>query len=175
MRNRSYVIVLVALMSACIRINNDREIFEDPQVAMIMRVANLAEVREGSVAREKATDQAVRDFAAMMVNEHGTANSRTESELSKENIPSMDSPLSRELDAESGATTERLRNLSGRAFDRAYMERQVQAHQNVLNLIDTRLTKVAKEKVLKEQVTAMRATVEGHLTQAQKILASLPQ
>jgi putative membrane protein len=174
MRNRFLLIALVALTTACIRINNDREIFEDPQVAMVMRVANISEVREGTVARDKATEPAVRDFAAMMVSEHGTANSKAEAELAKEYVSSMDSPLSRQLDAESGAATDRLRNLTGRAFDRAYMQREVEAHQNLLDLIDKRLKPVAKEKVLKEQLTSMRATVQEHLTKAQQILASLP-
>lgn len=175
MRNRFLPIVFIALTTACIRINNDREIFEDPQVAMVMRVANISEVREGTLARDKATEPSVRDFAAMMVAEHGTANSRTETELAKDYVSSMDSPLSRQLDAESGAATDRLRNLSGRAFDRAYMERQVQAHQNVLDLIDKRLTPSAHKKVVKEQITEMRATLQEHLTKAKQVLASLPQ
>ena len=174
MRNRFLLIALVALTTACIRINSDREIFEDPQVAMVMRVANISEVREGTVAREKATEPSVRNFAAMMVSEHGAANSRAEAELAKEYVSSMDSPLSRQLDAESGAATDRLRNLTGRAFDRAYMQREIEAHQNVIDLIDKRLKPVAKEKVLKQQLTAMRATIESHLAKAREILAALP-
>lgn len=174
MRNRIHLIALVALASACISINNNREIFEDEQVAMVLRTAHVAEVREGTLAREKAAEPRVRDFASMMVSEHGLANSRMESEFFKENIASTDSPVSRQLDAESGAATERLRGLSGRAFDRAYMERQVQVHQSMVSLIDTKLTGAAREKVVKEHLAAMKATLQTHLTQAQQVLASLP-
>ena len=102
------------------------------------------------------------------------ANSRTESELFKKEITSVDSPLSRQLDADSGAASERMRALAGRAFDRAYIERQIQVHQNVLNLIDTKLMPAAKKKIVKDQLTAMRKTVQDHLARAQRVTTTIP-
>jgi putative membrane protein len=142
---------------------------------MVMRVANLSEAREGELAREKAADPAVRDFGAAMVTEHSAANSKAESELAKAYITSEDSPLSRQLDAESGTAADRLRNLTGRAFDRAYIDRQVQVHQSLLNLIDTRLKPSAHKTVLKNQLTEMRKAVEQHLTRARQVAAALPR
>lgn len=172
---RSAIIFTVLFASACISINNDRERFGDPEIAMVMRIANLGEVREGALAREKGAEPSVRDFATMMVNEHTLANSRAESELMRVDIVSVDTMLSRQLDADSGAAADRLRLLSGHSFDRAYMDRQIQVHQDVLNLIDKRLAPLAKKKVVKEQLTAMRATVEQHLSRAKQIAAALPQ
>ena len=80
MRFRLALIITVPL-AGCISINNDRPTFSDPEVAMVMRVANLSEAREGELAREKAADPAVRDFGAAMVTEHSAANSKAESEL----------------------------------------------------------------------------------------------
>jgi len=51
--------VLVILAAAC-STTRDRDRLTDPEIAMVMRVANLGEVREGNVARQKATDPAVR-------------------------------------------------------------------------------------------------------------------
>lgn len=173
MRLRFLSLVLV-LLAGCISINNDKPPFGDSEIAMIMRVANLGEVREGELAREKAADPTVREFATMMVNEHSIANSKSESELARQEVVSADSDVSRQLDAESGVATEHLRLLAGRPFDRAYMDRQIQVHQNVLNLIDTRLVPRAKKKVVKEQLAAMRKTVEEHLARAQQIGKTLP-
>lgn len=174
MRLRTSLVSIAVLLAGCIHVNTDRPEFTDPEVAMVMRVANLAEVREGELAREKAAEPAVRDFATMMVNDHSTASSKTEAELSKREIVSEDSPLSRQLDAESGAATDRLRGLTGRAFDRAYIDRQVQVHQNLLNLIDTKLMPVTKKKVVKEQLTAMRKAVQEHLAKAQQVAKAIP-
>jgi putative membrane protein len=147
----------------------------DPEIAMVMRVANIAEVREGALARDKATDPAVRDFAAMMVSEHSAQNSKAESEFAKVDIPSEDTELSRKIDAESGVVTERLRLLTGREFDRAYMDRQVEAHQSVLTLIDSKLIPAARKKTVREQLTELRTMVEKHLARAKQIQGAPPR
>jgi putative membrane protein len=141
---------------------------------MVLHVANFGEVREGQIAREKASAPAVRDFASMMVTEHQAASAKTETELFKAEIESADSTLSRQLDAESGAAAEHLKTLTGPAFDRAYMERQVDVHQKLLDVIDRQVLPHAKKKAVKEQVNATRATVQQHLTKAQDVLRALP-
>src|SRR5260370_8172226 len=59
----------------------------DSDIAMIMRVANLGEVREGELARLKAADAAVRDFAIMMVTEHTAPNNKAEPEMPRADVP----------------------------------------------------------------------------------------
>jgi putative membrane protein len=145
----------------------------DSEIAMIMRVVNLSEAREGQLARDKATDPAVRDFAAAMFTEHTAQNSKAESELAKVDIPSEDTDLSRKIDAESGAITERLRGLNGREFDRAYMDRQVEWHQNALTLIDSKLMPAAHKKAVREQLKELRTLVDKHLARAKQIQGSL--
>jgi len=147
----------------------------DSDIAMIMRVANIGEVREGEVARTKATNTGVRDFATMMVTEHTSQNNKAESELSRADVASSDTTLSRELDAASGAAADRLRPLSGAAFDRAYIERQVDAHQSLLSMIDTKLMPSAKKKAVKEQLTELRKLLDKHLARARQIQGSLPR
>jgi putative membrane protein len=147
----------------------------DSDIAMIMRVANLGEVREGELARSKTTNTAVRDFAVMMVTEHTAQNNKAESKLANANVASSDTDLSRQLDAESGAGTDQLRQLSGPAFDRAYIDRQVNAHQLLISMIDSKLMPVAKKKVVKDQLTDLRKLADSHLTLAKQIQGSLPR
>jgi putative membrane protein len=145
----------------------------DPQIAMILRVVNLGEVREGELAREKSGNAPVREFGAMMVSEHTSQNNKAESELSRVNIASEDTPLSRQIDAASGAATDRLRDLTGLAFDRGYIDRQVEAHQYVLGLIDSKLLPTARKKILRDQLADLRKMLDAHLTRAKQIQASL--
>jgi putative membrane protein len=147
----------------------------DTDIAMIMRVANLSEVREGELARSKTTDNSVREFAVMMVNEHTAQNNKAESELARVDVASSDTDLSRQLDADSGATTDRLRALSGAAFDRAYMDHQVSAHQSLISLIDSKLMAQARKKQVKAQLTDLRKLADTHLTRAKQIQGSLPR
>lgn len=167
------VLALATLAAACAT-TRDRGNLTDPEIAMVMRVANLGEVREGNVAREKATDTAVRDFATMMVNEHTDANVKAEEQLSKKEIPSDDSQTSRELDASSAAAADSLRaSAAGAAFDRSYMDRQIQVHEHVLSMIDKTLLPAAHDKVVRQTLNDMKATVTKHLERAKTIRAAL--
>jgi len=146
---------------------------DDREVAMVVRVANLGEVREGSVARTRAVAQSVKDFATMMVNEHKAAEDKAEATLMKADLPFVDSDLSRRLDAESGTAAQSLAAVSGEAFDRAYMDRQVAVHTEVLQIIDGTLVPKARNKRLREVLTETRTTVQGHLDKAKQVRAAL--
>src|SRR6266496_4194246 len=98
----------MTLLAACATTTSQQSL-TDPQIAMVMRVANLGEVREGEVARAKAADASVRDFGTVMVTEHTSQSNKAESELSRANISSEDTTLSRQIDAASGVATDRLR------------------------------------------------------------------
>jgi putative membrane protein len=167
------MLLAVMLLAGCATTQPQK--LTDSDIAMVMRVANLGEVREGELARSKTTDTAVRDFAVMMVTEHTAQNNKAESQLANANVASSDTDLSRQLDAESGADTDRLRQLSGAAFDRAYIDRQVSAHQSLISMIDSKLMPIAKKKIVKEQLTDLRKLADTHLTRARQIQGSLPR
>ena len=167
--------ILAALMlfAGCASMSQQK--LTDPQIAMVMRVANLGEVRESELARTKAVDSGVRDFAAMMVTEHTAQNNKAEAELAKANINSEDTDRSRQLDAASGAAADRLRALSGAALDRAYIDRSIDAHQSLITLIDSTLMPAVRKRVVRDQLTDLRALAEKHLTRAKQIQAALPR
>ncbi|MDQ6802817.1 MAG: DUF4142 domain-containing protein [Acidobacteriota bacterium] len=166
------MLLAVMLLAGCATTQQN---LADSDIAMIMRVANLGEVREGELARSKTTDSAVRDFAIMMVNEHTAQNNKAESEMARVDVASSDTDMSRQLDAESGETTDRLRPLTGAAFDRAYIDRQISAHQSLIAMIDSKLMPHARKKVVKEQLTDLRKLADTHLTRAKQIQGALPR
>src|SRR6266487_6865327 len=158
------MVLAVLLIAGCA--TTQQQNLTDSDIAMIMRVSNLGEVREGELARSRTTDTTVRDFAIMMVTEHTAQNNKAESELARVNIASSDTDMSRQLDAESGAATERLRALAATAFDRAYIDRQVSAHQSLISMIDSKLMPQARKKQVKDQLTELRKLADTHLTRA---------
>jgi putative membrane protein len=166
-------LALVVPFVGC-RSSSDHARLTDPEVAMVVRVANLGEVREGQLARDKATDTTVRDFAQMMITDHTAASNKAEADLARAGIPSEDSQLSRQIDANSGTATESLRaSAAGRDFDRAYMDRQVEVHRSILGVIDQTLVPNARAKALKTVLNDMRKTVQDHLTRAQQVQSNL--
>jgi putative membrane protein len=82
-----------------------------------------AEVELGKLAAEKATNERVKRFGQQMVADHGKANAELKTLAMKKRI-NTDS----DLDAKSQATHDRLSQLSGAAFDKAYIEEMVADH-----------------------------------------------
>src|SRR5438094_41987 len=83
----------------------------------------MAEVELGKLAAEKASSEDVKKFGQRMVDDHGKANDELKTIASKQNVtwPSK-------LDATHKMTYDRLSKLSGRAFDRAYMQAMLKDH-----------------------------------------------
>ena len=162
------------LMVACATTANPTKL-TDTEVAMVLHVANLSAVREGEIARQKAGDAAVRDFAQVMINEHTATNNKAEADLARANVSSDDCDLSRQIDANSGRAADALRAATGKAFDRAYVDRQIEFDRYLLGIVDSTLVPSARRKVVRTAVTEFRGLVDKHLARAQQIANSLPR
>jgi len=82
-------------------------------------------------------------------------------------------PASREMVRMSMADLRHLEQMSGAAFDRAYMDKQVMAHQNALSTIDGLLARTDLGADLRAILVTQRAAVAMHLQMAQQLRASL--
>jgi putative membrane protein len=145
----------------------------DPQVAQVMLTANTGEVAQGTLAQTSATNTAVKDFATMMVTEHSAANQRVQALVQQLGITPQPNPVSAQLQGESDAIVAQLRTLSGTAFDRAYIDAQVDVHTKVLALIDDTLLPASQAAEVKAELATMRASVAMHLTHAQQLQTQL--
>ena len=159
--------------AACSTSGPQQQRLSDQEIAMVMRVLNIAEIREATLMRDKATDKTLKDFAQRLINDHEAQMNKAESDLLKANIQSEDSTLSRDLDAKSGDARDRLRQLSGAEFDRAYIDREITANQTAIKLIDERLIPSAHKKVVGNAALALKKLIEIHLDEAKKIQATL--
>lgn len=78
--------------------------------------------------------------------------------------------LTQRLEQQSDSVQSALEDLSGAEFDRAYIERQVRAHQATLDLIDRQLMPAAAQAPeLRQVLQAGRPVIESHLEQARRI------
>jgi putative membrane protein len=91
--------------------------------------AGMAEVELGKLAVQKATSPDVKSFAQMMVDDHTKANEELKALAARQNVTLPPKPT-----AEHTAARERLSQLSGAAFDAAYMEAMVTDHNKAVAL-----------------------------------------
>ena len=92
-------------------------------------LGSMTEVRLGMIARYRASDPAVRDFADQMVQDHAQANQEL-----RDLAQDKGWPLPGTLDAEHRMTIRQLRMRDGDVFDRMYMREMVRDHRSTVAL-----------------------------------------
>jgi putative membrane protein len=123
----------------------------------------LTEVAAGKVAEQKAVNQKVKDFAAMMVKDHGKANEELMAIAKAKNIT---------LPAAPGQDQQKeLSDLSAKStsdFDKAYVDAMVDGHKKAISLFED-ASKNCKDAELKTFATNTLPIIKGHLAEIEAI------
>jgi len=149
------------------------ETMTDEQIFKIIDQASASEIDEAKLAQTKAKSPKVKNFASMMITQHGKARAKASKLATKLGVTPADTSQSTQLKLESETTISRLTSTPAADFDHEYMEAQVAAHRNVLAALDEKLIPSAKDSELKTLLHDMRSTVEMHLKEAEKIESAL--
>jgi putative membrane protein len=134
----------------------------DDQTFMIKAAkGGMAEVQLGQLAADKGTSDEVKKFGQRMVTDHSKANDELKTLAQSKHIT-----LPSEIDPKDKALHDRLANLSGAAFDRAYMRNMVADHKT--DIAEFRMeSKGGKDPDVKAWAEKTLPTLEDHLKQAQ--------
>ena len=125
--------------------------------------AGMAEVAQGRLAQEKASNTAVRDFGRQMVEDHARTNDRLTSLAQPRGMKLPTAVTSKQRQAE-----ERLRKASGTRFDRAYMKAQVDAHRRTVALFDKQAAQ-GKDPTFKSFAAESLPRLREHLHLAEDV------
>lgn len=104
---------------------------DDAEFAVKAADSGLAEVNASKVAQEKAQDQRVKDFAAMMIEDHTKANEELKALASSKNITLPTAPGEPHV-----KNVADLNSYTGADFDKEYMDLMVDDHQKAVNLFE---------------------------------------
>ena len=122
-----------------------------------------AEVRIGRLAENRATSNAIRDFARRMIEDHRTADRELKSLADSKGLR-----LARSMGADGQALYNRLSNLSGAAFDNAYVRAMRIDHRKAVNAFEEE-SRVARDRDLRRWVDNTLPALRGHLQMAQNL------
>ena len=141
----------------------------DANVVDVITVANQGEIDYSQLGVEKATNPSVKQFAQMMVKDHGTMLDGVKSLSSKLNLTPAPNDKVNDLQKESQKDISDLNGKTvGKDFDKEFMEEQVDMHQETLDLLndlDSRTTNAD----LKAAIAEAKPKVQAHLDQAKAI------
>jgi putative membrane protein len=150
----------------------DAQSVDDAQIASIVVTANQVDVDAGRVAAERASADAVKTFAKLMVSDHTAVNASATELASRLRLTPQDNPTSQALKAGGTKHLAALKALSGPSFDRAYVDQEVTYHQKVLDALDTVLIPNARNADLKALLVKVRPAFVAHLEHAKRLQAT---
>lgn len=119
--------------------------------------AGLAEVNAAQIALKQAKSDEVKKFARQMIEDHTKANAQLNSLAdSKRYMPAAT------MDNEHQKMARKMADLTGRAFDREYIQTQLKDHEKAVALFEHE-SKDGKDADLKEFASKTLPTLKKHL------------
>ena len=126
--------------------------------------SDMFEIQSSKLAAEKATDDAVKNFANQMVTDH----TKTSSELKDAVGSDPKTPIPTTLESSHQSMLDKLQGLSGADFTKRYIEDQVEAHKEAVNLFQ-RYSKGGDSEKLKSFAAKTLPDLQKHLDMAQSL------
>ena len=145
----------------------------DAEIAAIVVTANQVDIDAGNLAQSKATNPEVKKFGHQMVVDHSGVNKSATELVTKLKVTPQDNATSKSLKDGGDKNVATLKGLHGAAFDKAYVDHEVEYHQAVLDALDKTLIPSAQNAELKALLVKVRPAFVAHLEHAKTIQASL--
>lgn len=145
----------------------------DANIAAIVVEANKADISYAQLAMARGGSEAVKQFAQTMITDHTAVNQQAVALVTKLGVTPVDHTVSLDMRDNAEEIRDKLRELTGAAFDREYALNEVSYHEKLLAAIDTALIPSAKNAELKALLEAVRPAVAHHLEMARTLRTSV--
>ena len=145
----------------------------DAQIAAIVVTANQVDIDAGKLAESRGGSADVKAFGKQMVTDHTGVNKQAVALVTKLKVTPEDNATAKSLKSGGAENVAKLEQLSGAAFDRAYVDHEVAYHEQVLEALDKTLIPSAQNAELKALLVAVRPAFVAHLDHARHIQAAL--
>jgi len=121
----------------------------------------MLEVEAGKLAKTKATDESVRKFASMMVEQHAKANDELTALARSHNLEVPTAIPKDGLDK-----LQKLQDASGEDFDDTYVDMMVDAHKDAVDLFEKEMKRDKEDGDLAQWASKTVPTLRMHLEEA---------
>ena len=145
----------------------------DAQIASIVVTANQVDIDAGKLAKSTAASADVKKFADQMITDHSGVNKQAVALVTKLKVTPEDNPTSQSLKSGGEKNVANLKTLKGAAFDKAYIDHEVEYHQAVIDAVDKTLIPSAQNAELKALLVKVRPAFVAHLEHAKHVQSTL--
>jgi putative membrane protein len=170
---RIHTVVAVALCSAAFVATAQTGAPNDAQIAAIVVTANQVDIDAGKLAESTSTNKEVKAFGKQMVTDHTGVNKSATDLVTKLKVKPEDNPTAQSLKKGGQDNVAHLKTLKGAAFDKAYVDHEVEYHQAVIDAMDKTLIPNAQNAELKALLVKVRPAFVAHLDHAKHLQSTL--
>lgn len=149
-----------------------RRALDDATIVAIYDAANTADIETAGLAVKKGSTAEIRNFGSMLVKAHTDARQQGRDlakRLGVKPTPPKDDPSV----AQHAAAMKQLRGLSGKAFDRAFLEHEIAYHKAVIAAVTNTLLPAIQNAELKALVVKVSPVFVQHQQAAEQLLAKM--
>jgi predicted outer membrane protein len=140
----------------------------DGEIVFAADTLNAGEVDEARAALPRLGNEAVRAFARQMIEEHQTARDQLLQLADDQDLTPALSDVAEDLRQQSESVIAQLLAPEATSLDALYINSQVTAHGLALQTVDG-LIAGSDNAALRQQLTALRSSVEEHLSRAREL------
>ena len=145
---------------------------DDPTIVAIFDAANTYDIETGALAEKKTKNHDIHEFAEMLQRDHKAVRQQGRDLAASLKVTPTPPTDFAHAKAHTDAMT-KLRSLSGVAFDRAFLQNEVDFHNAVINAVTTTLLPATQNAQLKELETKVAPAFVAHRDRAQALLNNL--
>jgi putative membrane protein len=145
---------------------------DDPTIVAIYDAANTYDIEAATLATKRGSTQQIRDFGSMLITAHTSARQQGRDLAARLHVTPTP-PATNPLAADHVAAMTKLRGLSGKAFDRAFLENEVAYHKAVIGAVQTTLLPAIQNAELKALVVKVAPVFVQHQQAAEQLLAKM--
>lgn len=148
----------------------------DGQIAKVAETVDKGEIEQGKEVQKRAKNPQVKQLAAQLIQHHTKSKQKGASLVKKEQLTLEESAVGDQLGSKAEQNLQTIKAASAPAeAERAYVDAQISQHEEVLELLNTRLIPSAVNADLKAQLEETRKMVETHIEQARKVQQKLSE
>ena len=141
----------------------------DPTIVAIFDAANTWDIETGALAAKKGSTKEVRDFGAMLVRDHTVVRKQGRDLAGKLHVTPTP-PKNFGMAKDHASALKHLRAAKGKAFDRAFLQHEVDYHKAVIAAVTTTLLPALQNQEVKDLVTKVAPAFKAHQDAAQNML-----
>ena len=145
----------------------------DANIAAMLLASNNTDISYARLVPSRSQRPDVKQFAERMLTDHQGVNGLVTGLLEKLDIAPEDNLASLDMRDESANKRDLMRELTGFAFDSAYITNEVSYHQKFLASIDNVMLPAARNDEVKSLLSAVRPAVAAHLAHAEQVWANV--